>query len=298
MSSTTQTTMVLVRELLAWNLDEYPYRDEAIAGDTVQLAKKMEYARANLVRRAPYEPRIALLNEKTRQLHKMLAPQAHRADLEQEYKGLDWSIGIVDLRCLLAFQRRLVFDPALPTPVKPQQEDWSALHSLCFAPPRSTEYRVTAQMHSDKGLDITLQSANPDLHLHLAEPVARNAVSSLVLYGGSPFFEVAEYRGRWFLRDGYHRAYYLLQAGIHSMVAIIIRARTIDELGATQPWFFCEDLLFSDCPPQVTDFLDDSLVVNYNRPRLTKTIRIQIEECLQPSSSVELTSDELQGETA
>ena len=41
------------------------------------------------------------------------------------------------------------------------------------------------------------------------------------------------------------------------MPAVVIYARSIEEVGATAPWFFNEEQLFSDRPPQVTDFLDD-----------------------------------------
>jgi hypothetical protein len=89
-------------------------------------------------------------------------------------------------------------------------------------------------------------------------------------------------RGRWFLRDGYHRAYSLLQAGVYEVPAIIVQARTIEELGATHPWFFPEEILFSETPPRVCDFLDDDLVFEYNRPPLIKTLRITMEETLAP----------------
>jgi hypothetical protein len=114
----------------------------------------------------------------------------------------------------------------------------------------------------------------------------------LSLYGGSPCFEVAELRGRWFLRDGYHRAYRLLQAGVHRIPAIVIYTRTIDELGATEPWFFSEEELFSERPPHVTDFLDENLVLRYERTAVRKVIRIRVEESLQAFDE----TDEVQGD--
>lgn len=77
------------------------------------------------------------------------------------------------------------------------------------------------------------------------------------------------------------------------MPAVVIRTRTLEELGATEPWFFHEDQLFSDRPPRVMDFLDESLVLCYERAALRKVIRIRIEESLQPFDE----TDEVQGET-
>lgn len=88
---------------------------------------------------------------------------------------------------------------------------------------------------------LRVRSHNPDLQLRLE--AERGGGCPFAVDGGSPFFEVAEFGGRWFLRDGYHRAYALLRAGVYRMVAVV-RARTMEELGATEPWFFGEEVLF------------------------------------------------------
>jgi hypothetical protein len=131
-----------------------------------------------------------------------------------------------------------------------------------------------------------LHSSNPDLQLRLSTNAGTSDHLPLSLYGGSPFFEVAELRGRWFLRDGYHRAYRLLQAGVHRMPAVVIKTRTLEELGATEPWFFSERQLFSDRPPLVVDFLDESMVLRYERTALRKVIRIRLEESLEPVDEI------------
>jgi len=122
--------------------------------------------------------------------------------------------------------------------------------------------------------------------------MAQNDLPPISLYGGSPFFEVAAFRDRWFLRDGYHRAYRLLQAGVHRIPAVIIYSRTIEEIGAAKPWFFGEGQLFSNRPPRVKDFLDESLILRYERVALQKVIRVRIEESVQPFDG----ADERQGE--
>jgi len=62
----------------------------------------------------------------------------------------------------------------------------------------------------------------------------------------------------------------------------VVRAKTLRELGAVQPWFFSEETLFSNRPPRVVDFLDDLLNLQYTRPPLLKTLRITIEESFAP----------------
>jgi hypothetical protein len=278
--------------LIAWKLDEYPYRSSTMGVRQEEFAKQIEQARQRLTEREPYECCPALLAEETENIGRLLITHARHTDLQEEYEGLDWVLGVVDLRRLLAFQRRLVFNSAQRPSSIPQQDDWSQLISLAFGSRRGTKHRIICNGNAVDGLDVNLYSSNPDLQLRLNPKVGHSDLSLVSLFGGSPFFEVAELRGRWFLRDGYHRAYRLLQAGVHRMPAVVIRTRTLEELGATGPWFFSEDQLFSDRPPRVMDFLDENLVLHYERAALRKVIRIRIEESLQPFDE----TDEIQGE--
>jgi hypothetical protein len=276
---------------MAWGLDEYSYRSSAINLGDEEIARQIDRARRLLARRKCYTTCRALLISETECIEGLLAGTAQRTDLQEEYEGLDWTLGVVDLRCLLAFQRRLVFGPRPQFSPIPQQEDWHELISLAMGSRKDTEHHFVSNPDAAAGLDIRLHSGNPDLQLRVNRQNGRTGCLPLELYGGSPFFEVGELRGRWFLRDGYHRAYRLLQTGVHRIPAVVIYARTIEELGATEPWFFGEAQLFSERPPQVTDFLDDTLVLRYERAALGKFIRIRIDESLQPFDG----ADEIQG---
>jgi hypothetical protein len=278
---------VTIHELIAWNLDEYSYRNSGTDLTREELSDKIEHAKRTLVERAEHGPCSAILHVETARIQHLLDDHAQRTELQQEYAGLDWALGVVDLRCLLAFQRRLVFDlESLPLQIPPQK-DWPALLSFSLGSARNTTYKMTALKRDGQLFELTLQSSNPDLQLRLLPDSELYESLPFSLFGGSPFFEVAELRGRWFLRDGYHRAYRLLQAGVNHLPAVVIHARTIDEVGATQPWFFNEEQLFSAHPPRVADFLEESLVLHYKRPQLMKTICIRIEESLQAFNGAE-----------
>jgi hypothetical protein len=281
-----------VHELIAWELDEYPYRNAATNFKQEALAAKVKHAQDRLAEREFYVNNDAFLVEETHRIQHLLSIAGQRGDLQQEYKRLDWKLGVVDLRCLLAFQRRLVFSPAWQALSSPRQDEWPELISHAIGRPRGTEHVVVRNCCVPDSLDISLQSNNPDLQLQLEPETRKGELLPLSLYGGSPFFEVAEFRGRWFLRDGYHRAYRLLRAGVHCMPAVVIYARSIEELGATEPWFFNEEQLFSDRPPRVADFLDENMVMRYERTALRKVIRVRIEESLEPFDE----SEDAQGE--
>jgi hypothetical protein len=257
-----KTRMSCVRELAGWNLDENEYRP-------VIDSSRLDRARALVAERSPFEERSALCAVSDAAVQARLAEQESRLDLYTEMAGLDWSLGFVDLRALLAFQRRLVLNSDAPGVTIPAADNWPALMDLCFGRPKPIVCEVVQSETS-----ILLRSGNPNMHFRFTN----DRSSPIAVYSGSPFFEVARYRGRWFLRDGYHRAYALLRAGVFYLPAVIVEAKSLAELGAVHPWFFPEEVLLSSSPPRVIDFLDDALVLEYDRTPLIKTLRLTMEE--------------------
>jgi hypothetical protein len=288
---------VIIRELAAWDLDVYPWRDQMLNAET--LHRRTSDAAQHVAREGRNDKYLganALLPVETHSHEAMLQPQRLRPELHAEVRGLNWSLGVVDLRHLIAFQRRLVLDPEMPSACVPQQEDWTALCDLAFNGRRSLAHRALRSASFADGCEFQLHSANPDLRITFMEQVAGDRLP-LLLTGGSPFFEVAEFRGRWFLRDGYHRSFQMLRAGVTMGFALIVHARTLEELGAVEPFFFCEETLFSNRPPMVTDFLEERLVLTYERPRMRKRITVRIEESLEPVTDIVTEQLEDQGET-
>jgi hypothetical protein len=251
-----------IRELAAWGLDQDEYRATTYHGDP-------DFARTLVTRRTPFEPASALVESDDYWLQNRFAEQEQRADLCAEMAGLDWFLGIVDLRLLLAFQRRIILNSETQEAPVPNADDWFGLMDLCFGQPKPV---VCDVVRGD--ISIVLRSMNPNLHFRFTE----NSSSPIAIHSGSPFFEVAQYRDRWFLRDGYHRLFRCLRASVFQLPAVIVRARTLEELGAVRPWFFPEEVLFSTTPPRAVDFLDDALVIEYHRSPLMKTLRITVEE--------------------
>jgi hypothetical protein len=254
--------MIRIRELAAWGLDQDEYRSAAWRGDP-------NFARAFLAGKAPHELKSAVVESGNCRDQERLAEQAVRADLHAELAGLDWFLGVVDIRHLLAFQRRIVLDSDIQEAPVPTADDWIGLMDLCFKDPKPVACDAVRNEAT-----LMLRSVNPNLQFRFTG----DSSNPIALHSGSPFFEVAQYRDRWFLRDGYHRAFRCMQAKVFLLPAVIVRARTLAELGAVHPWFFPEDVLFSCKPPRAIDFLDDALVIEYQRSPLIKTLRITVEE--------------------
>jgi hypothetical protein len=160
--------------------------------------------------------------------------------LSGEFDGLTWELSIVDLRKLIAFQRRIRFG----------HPDSRPIH----------------------------RGARPQQLLDLALPL--HPLSS------SPYMEVASYRGRWFLRDGYHRSFRLLKQSVWLVPCVVVYAETIAQMGAVGSRFFSQEVLFSEHPPMVTDFQEEEITVSYCRAvpaQAVALIRSQTQESLTNS---------------
>lgn len=262
--------LVRIRELIGWGFDIYKYRPNVLEQPRVLQAVEI------VAHRSSFKSSDVVLGAQSRKLRDMFDAHAERPDLLAEMSGLSWSLGVVDLRTLIAFQRRLAFTPDIVQQAAPDQGDWPALCALSFGFSKPIEYET---VHDRSTRAVILQSRNPNLHLR----VTNDPEHPLSVHAGGPFFEVARFRNRWFLRDGYHRAYALLRAQVFKVPAVIVQAATIEELGADQAWFFPEQVLFSNAPPLVVDFINEDLVIEYERPPLIKTLRITMEENLKPA---------------
>jgi hypothetical protein len=104
---------VTIHELIVWQLDEYSYRDSGTGLNKDELSDGCERAKRNLIGGVGYEQCSALLSAETAHIQDLPDVHAQRRDLRQEHEGLDWTLGVVDLHYLLAFQRRLVFRPRI-----------------------------------------------------------------------------------------------------------------------------------------------------------------------------------------
>lgn len=264
----------LILELAAWGFDEQPARPVALTHRSHTSSMEVP----PLCR--GWDSRTALLEDIPVAVHHALSSIANRDDLQQEFCDLEWRLGVVDLRLLVAFQRRLVLrDLDLEYG---DITDWERRITLAFPPGRSSSFNRKFDRNS-----LTISSENPDLTVRLNELSDGAESIDLRIHHGSPFMEVGCYRGRWFLRDGYHRAYHLLRAGVFEMPAVIVQARTLEELGANRSWFFPEEILFGARPPLITDFLCADLVARWRRPAQRKIVRITITEEFEPSRSEE-----------
>jgi len=210
-----------------------------------------------------------------------------RPDLLAAFAPHKWRVVFVDLsKPVLSYQRIVLVEDAVERVSNADPGNVSTLFDVCLPEGQTVEM----EGGFDPGQNaFTTTSLNPNLRVAgfaavdavgpRGEP---NKVFGFTLSLGSSFLQLAEYKGRWMVRDGYHRIYGLLKRGIHSIPCVVIEAQSFEETGAARPGFFGYELLYSERPPLVADFLSDELSVDVPVPAVRKVVRIRAEEFTIP----------------
>lgn len=282
-----------IRLLLAW-LEE----NEAIISllgrlpepgeNTTAHAIRGAEARHSLSMRLPYASPTPALGVLPAALQEQGALFCRRPDVVAAMQGLDWTLGMVDLREILGFQKMIVQEQAVERANAVDLANPQSLFSFCLPETTSLTTLTGAIDQDQKG--ITFSSLNPNLRIgnclgtdveFAAVPGAPGRKEKFIGFAinfGVTFVQIAEYGGRWFVRDGYHRTYGLLRRGVYSIPSIFVRARNFQELGAAAAGFLPYEILFGERPPLLTDFLDDAVSVSTNQKATRKVVRITAEE--------------------
>lgn len=218
------------------------------------------------------------------ELEKRLDEISVRSDLVASFAPHRWQLGLVDLTTpILTYQSVVQTESARERVAKAIESDWDSLVEVCLPP--ATETQVEGGFDPSQNA-FTLSSLNPNLRILSFDAVdvpVEGSPSPKKVFGfsvglGSPYMQFIEYQGRWMVRDGHHRLYGLLQAGIRRVPAVVIRGRTFEETGAGRPGFFGFELLYGQHPPQLRDFLDDDFAADVEVRAVQKVVRIKADE--------------------
>lgn len=207
--------------------------------------------------------------------------------LSTTFAQFTWSVKVVDLRNVIAFQKAIKID-GLEERVQPVIDDRSILADFCL--PGEQTVPPQSLIKDIDGNGFTVSSLNPNLRVagnqvapvqvapeEGMQPMSMLAVTFLVSMGSS-FLQVAKYNGREFLRDGYHRAAALLRSGINETPCVYIEAKTFDEVGAHPAAMLSYELLYGDRPPLLGDFWADSVASDVEQPTIRRAVRLRAEE--------------------
>jgi len=253
---------------------------------SAEISLAARYAESVAARPAyePQDPRV-----KDERFDDLLEEVANRPEVIANFHNLAWKPAIVDLRKVLSFQKIIFTDH------EGGYDDSSTVSNLmevCLPSQQPAPPSGAIGDHDGKGFTISSLNSNlrivggrlGEAHLSpgpgLPASVRVQAVTIFVSMGTS-YLQVVRYRDRYFLRDGYHRAGRLIRKGITTVPCIYIEASSFDEM-QVPPGALSYEILYSDHPPTLTDFWDESVSMEVSQLAIRKVIRIRGEEFAVP----------------
>lgn len=193
----------------------------------------------------------------------------------------------VDLRLIRAIQPTIHVQDATVRVTNIDVRDPAALAALTLPIPPDDPPDLQAVWDPTK---LAFLAASPSPNLRVMAPLPPfqievspgcrvNALGFAV--GMLPsFLNVVGVSGRFFLSDGYHRAFGLLNAGITHVPALVRQVGTVQE-ARLNAGMLSPDVFLGDRPPLLSDYLDDAVAADTSTPISTKMVVIQALE-LQP----------------
>jgi hypothetical protein len=180
---------------------------------------------------------------------------------------------VVDLQRIYALQPAVFVDRAEDRVVKVDPEDPVSVASATL--PLSKPTMLPVQYDQARNAWI-FTSPNPNLRMagQFKATSEGHSCFGFAVEVSPSFLQVAVFRGRYVLRDGYHRSYGLLKRGIGKAAAFVREFQTFDELGLP-PGLLNQEAYLGDQPPCLGDYFDDDVSVEALQPTIEKLIVIQ-----------------------
>ncbi len=174
--------------------------------------------------------------------------------------GTNSSFKLVEIDPLLSYQFHIA--PAWSVSLCAPLKDPSRLEELLrFCLPHTVEnppgYEVAALPNG-----FCIKTISRNLRIlgsgQLGTDAAQQHFAGIAYGPSSNLIQVARFDGRYYLRNGYHRAYGLRKAGATHMPCVLVEATDYSQLGFMGGGVtFERDLLESDNPPTCGHFMQD-----------------------------------------
>jgi len=203
----------------------------------------------------------------------------HAAPAAAPYWAEGWEVGMADLERVCAFQPIVQIDEAVArTEVTP---DLAAIAEVALPVAPHTE-AINLSFDEIQRAWVVM-SRNPNLRFMGSFSGPANGLPGLGFQYGLPasFMQVAEYNGRYFLRDGYHRAFGFLARGQRRVPVFWRRLSTLEQMGMPKG-MLPHDAVFGERPPTLLDYQDDKVSGSCTRPSQVKLLVIHALETTSP----------------
>jgi hypothetical protein len=194
-----------------------------------------------------------------------------------QYFAEGWRVAMVDLTRVVAVQPTILCEAASERVDAVDTSDLQALAELCL--PTTPQEPTGAQFDPSRQAWI-FSSRNPNLRIagnFTGEIQPGVSGYGFVVQTSPSYLQVASYKGRHLLRDGYHRAYGLLCRGVSNVPAFVRTFSSVAEL-ALPPGMLPQEAYLGERPPSLPDYLDDAVSIDVKLPAIQKLVLVQATE--------------------
>jgi hypothetical protein len=190
-----------------------------------------------------------------------------------------WRVALVDLSRVCAFQPSVITDQSIARVRSAIETDPVSLAAVTLP---LTQGDALPVQYDPIHRAWTVSSTNPNVRI-AAEvgplPVSPAGIAlGFAVTAGPSFMQVGRYRGRYYLRDGYHRAFGLLSRGITTVPAFTREISVFEELVPDPRTMLPQDGYLGDRPPVLADYLDDQVSAAVQLPSARKMVLVQAME--------------------
>jgi hypothetical protein len=188
-----------------------------------------------------------------------------------------WSFKLADLGKVCALQPHVFRDQAMERTQGAVQADLLALALITLPIPEP----APLPLHFDAARNtwiVTSRNQNLQIVGHFSGPVNQHLGCGFLVGVMPSFVQVALFRGRYVLIDGYHRSLGLLARGIRKAPVLFREFAPSEPLqagGALKPDFFPEAVFLGERPPLLPDYLDEKVSVEVQMATSGKMLIIQ-----------------------
>lgn len=265
------------RSLIGWM--EPPTAALMLAGNrgdvpiTAEMHHRIQQAHDAVQRRAEGIDQTDLVSQLPTTLEAHAA--ALRAGPGQQFFNEGWQLGLVDLPRVCAAQPSVFVDADVPTDLPT-----SSLGDLAnITLPLNSQQQFNVLPDQTRSIWL-ITSLNPNLRVmgHIATTPApgQPPCFGFAVAPCLSMMQVVRTRGRYVLRDGYHRAVSLLRQGVSSVPAFVWDNDVIEQV--LSPGMLPQSAYLSPRPPTIADYLDDDVAEEVQLPAMQKVIIVQATE--------------------
>ncbi len=253
------------------NTLEFLYKQTETPIHPADIAQRNDHAAQYRVSRAPSVTPTPLPIPSEFQDH--ISAVKQRPLFQKLFADHNVRFALFDIASLIPVQPHVIFDFAKDRAgCAPSAAE---VYQLCL-PPTPQALEIKGGVTTSGAREIACTLVTPDLNVLVSEAKLDTENGLKVIFTVSKtavFCQIQSSGGRFFVRDGTHRAVGLLAAGVRHMPAIVeeVPPHKVSN-------FLPEDSLFGPHPPRIADFLDPFLYIEHPWALHKKVVRIIVDE--------------------